>query len=148
MMNIKRVLLKRTGETERAYILRSFNYASDRVSHCYNMQVTRQSEHNRGAAIFYQLEAATWHKRMVEYRECLENDFFPGTDVPIDTIFPADEWDRKVFTPAIKLALSSAYGNMKPDPGLFVRAKRIADTSLRVVNIDGSIDYVNSRPRD
>lgn len=185
MTRIQRVLPKRSTETEHAYILRLFNYASGRVDHCYLMQSLRRIEHNPGAAHFYQLEAATWHRRMCEYRECLENDFFPGTVTPIDVIFPADEWDRlnnclrgsrskqfivddlsppkftetnrhfvidpaksreagqtvviSAFNKIVFRTLrypewkSSKYSPIKIEP---------VDGAVKVVNIDGSIDYV------
>lgn len=95
---MKRVLNKSPRETEHAYILRSFNHASRMIEHYYRLQDERRREGNRGAAIFYQLEARMWHQRMIEYRDCLMNDFFPGTVVRIDAIFPGnDKWTREVF---------------------------------------------------
>lgn len=95
---MRRILIKRTNETEPAYLLRSFNHASEQVNRCYQLQAQRLADGNTGSALFYQGQARMWHRYMCEYRDQLANDFFPNTVVRIDEIFPGNDlWAREVF---------------------------------------------------
>lgn len=96
-------------ETERAYQVRRFNNACERMSRCYALQRLRTLEGNIGAAYFYQLEAALYYRYMVEAKAKFDA-LIPRFHSPMPGNSVAVVGERTPSYAAMKLAASSAYG--------------------------------------
>lgn len=96
-------------ETERAYQVRRFNNACERMSRCYALQRLRTLEGNIGAAYFYQLEAALYYRYMVEAKAKFDT-LIPRFHSPMPGNSIAVVGERTPSYAAMKLAASSAYG--------------------------------------
>ena len=86
------ITAQQRGETRLAYLLRRFNTACKRMSHCNTLQAMRRDEGMIGAAYFYQMEARRAYQVMADAKASYDAyiaEFIPGTVVRWDDIFPS-----------------------------------------------------------
>lgn len=99
------------NESRADHLLREWRECTRRSAHAYTLSRLRVLEGNRGAAIFYQLEAAKYHRYAVTVRMVIMQP--PSPELP----------------PVEKLLLSSMYGVLR-DPDATPLEKRLARQRL------------------